>query len=449
MLKKLYEQRAAKEARFEELTKKAEATELTPDEKKEMKGLTDELKVLDEAIESEEAIEGRKKKIAGRNALRKPESERDEDEDDAADKEFRKMAGRYRFGRAFKQIQKKKNLDGVESEIYQMAVAEAKESSEDIQGNIAIPSRMIKIGRQERVLTVATEGTDAVFTDYGGMIPILNPKPALTDMGITVLQGLRGNVQWVRHTGDVAFSWETETADVDETTPTLDNISLAPKRVGGFVDISLQMLKQSVFVVEPWLKGIIENRYQLTIDYAGLVGTGLNNQPTGLFNASGVGVFSTGSGAANNMTYNGLLQMMRDVKAAKARQGKAGWMTNANGEFALAQTPKQTSGVEGNFILNPEAGSLIGRKFVSTEVIPSDFTEGGQTDLVGIAYSTNWPGLTLGTWGGMDLLFDPYTQAIGGKVRTVVNAFMNMVIEQPAEFIICKDWDATDLPAAT
>jgi len=49
----------------------------------------------------------------------------------------------------------------------------------------------------------------------------------------------------------------------------------------------------------------------------------------------------------------------------------------------------------------------------------------------------------------MDLLVDPYTQRLGGKVRFVVNAFMDVDVEQPLEFAICKDWDASDLPALT
>lgn len=447
-LKELLEERVAKEARFEALgVKSATDKGLNEAEETEFDTIETELKALDEVIEKLEKREAKLKDIAAKKAASARGAVQD---DEAETKELGVIAKKYRFARAFQMVQKTKNLhgiDGAEAEMYQEAEKEMKENGESLQGNIAIPSRLIKIGK--RALTVATEGADVVFTEYGGLIPILNPTPAVVDMGITVLQGLRGNVQWPRHTGDVAFSWETESSDVDETTPTFDNISISPKRVGGFTDVTMQMLKQSVFVLEPWLRGIIKNRYDLTVDYAVLNGSGSGNEPTGIFNAGGVGVFSTGSGAANNMTYNGLLQMMRDTKVAKSRNGNAGWLTNANGEFALAQTPKQASGVEGNFILNPESNKLIGRKFVSSEVVKSDFSEGGQSDLCGIVYSPNWNGAIFGTWGGLDILFDPFTQAVGGKVRFVMNAFMDTDIEQPAEFMICKDWDATDLPAAT
>ena len=111
---------------------------------------------------------------------------------------------------------------------------------------------------------------------------------------------------------------------------------------------------------EQHLRNIITRRYELTVDHAVLAGTGASNQPTGILNYSGVNVLSLGSGSANNMTYAALVSMIRDAKAANARSGNAGFITNAYGEFALSQTPKQTSGVEGNFAYD-FSGRLVGR----------------------------------------------------------------------------------------
>jgi HK97 family phage major capsid protein len=255
---------------------------------------------------------------------------------------------------------------------------------------------------------------------------------------VSILSGLRGDVQWPRNSGDVAFSWETETSNVDETTPTFDNISISPKRVGGYTDVTTQMLKQSVFVVEPFLRAQLSNRYALTIDHAVFNGLGASNEPTGLFLYNGVNVLSLGS-SGGDMTYAALLSMMRDAKAANARMGSEAFVTNPYVLHALATTPKQSSGVEGSFIYNG-TGPLVGVPVSSTTTIPSDFEEGDSgTTLSGMIYSSNWGGAILGTWGGLDILFDPYTQALGGKVRFVCNAFMDFEVEQAAEFSICKD----------
>jgi HK97 family phage major capsid protein len=450
-LKKLKEDRVEKEDQLEALVKEAETKALTADQKKLFNDLEAEIKQIDEDIAFEEKMEARKKEAAKTKLNTQSQNAVGAPQDDASEvKEMNKISKKYSFARAFKKAVDRKNLDGVEKELYEEAEKEISESGEGegLKGNIAIPNKFIQIGRR-KLLDVATEGTDTVFSEYAGLIPILNPIPKVTTMGITVLQGLRGNPKWVRHNGDVAFAWETETSDANETTPTFDSIDMSPKRVAGYVDVSIQMLKQNVFVLEPWLRNTIQNRYALTVDDAVIDGAGSGNEPTGIFNYSGVNVLSLGSGSANNMTYGALLQMIRDVKVAKSRQGSSGWLTNAYGEFALSNTPKQASGVEGNFILNPDAGKLIGRKFVTSENVRSDYSEGGQTDLCGIIYSDNWGSAILGTWGGLDILFDPYTQALGAKVRFVCNAFMDVEIEHAAEFSICKDWDATDLPATT
>jgi HK97 family phage major capsid protein len=453
-LKAKKEDRVSKEDAFLVLKNKAEKETLSADETAKIKSLLSEIEALDAEIELEEKAEEKAKKIAARQSSAKPNpnlSTRGAEQDNAAeDKELESIAKRFHLSKAFNRAVEAKQLEGVEEEVRQIAVAEAKESGIKLEGTISIPHKFIKIGNRS-ALTVGTEGTDVVFTEYGGkVIPYLNPVPVADALGVTFLQGLRGNVQWPRVTADTALAFETETSDVDETTPTFDNVSITPKRFGGYVDVTLQMLQQAVFVVEPWLRNNLSNRYAITVDQQIFNGSGSGNQTTGLFNISGVNTLSLGSGTTNDMTYRALLSMKRDCKASNTRIGSKGWVTNAYGEYALYNTPKQASGIEGNFILNADRpGTLVSDPFFTSEIIPSNFSEGSQTDLVGIAYSSYWQGLIAGFWGGMDLLVDPYTQRLGGKVRFVVNAFMDVDVEQPLEFAICKDWDASDLPALT
>lgn len=449
-LKSKLEDRAEKEKAFEALVAKAEKSVLSEDENANLVKLESEITALDGEIKTFEAIENRKKAIAAKKFATEASAVGATQDNASEDREIEKIAKQFKVGRAFKMVNEKKSIDGAELEVFQMAKAEAKESGIELTGNIAIPQKFIQLGKR-KALTVGTEGADVVYTEYGGkVIPYLNPQPVAERLGVTFLQGLNGNVQWPRESGDLAFSFETETSDVDETTPTFNNISIDPKRFGGYVDVTMQMLQQSVFMVEPWLRSKLETRYGITVDQQIFNGSGAGNETTGLFNYNGVNVLSLGSGSANNMTYSALLSMKRDAMAANARLGRAGWVTNAYGEYALYNTPLQASGVEGNFIMNPNSnGNLFADPFYRSNIIPSNFSEGSQSDLCGIAYSSNWAGLIAGFWGGLDILFDPYTQRLGGKVRFVVNAFMDVEIEQPLEFSICKDWDATDLPALT
>lgn len=456
-LKEKTELLTEKEDRYIALTKKAEKEKLSDAETAEMSTLGTEIDALEKEVADLKAAEERTKKIVARQATKPSRvipGPTNSDEDDSEFKELKSIAKQFSISRAMVKTKSGKALDGAEEEVRQIAEKEAQEQGFQLDGQISIPSSFIKIGKRKHVslLDVATEGADVVFTEYGGrVIPYLNPQPVADSLGVTFMQGLNGNVQWPRESGDLSFGFETETSDVNETTPTFDNVSISPKRFGGYVDVSLQIQKQAPFVIDTWIRNKLNLRYEITMDTQIFNGSGSGNQTTGLFNISGVNTLSLGSGSANNMTYPGLLSMKRDCRVANARSGRAGWVTNAYGEFALYQTPLQSSGVEGHFVLNAQtpAGTLLMEPFKVSNIIPADFSEGGQTDLVGIAYSSNWGGLICGLWGGIDLTYDPITQKLGGKDRFIVNAFMDVDVEQALEFSICKDWDASDLPALT
>lgn len=452
-LKLKKEERAEKQSRYEVLVDLAHKSELTKEQKAEEEVLFSELEGLDKEILQLERLE--------KSRASKAKAKLDEEagavgpvQDGASEhKELLKISKVFSMGKACKQVYARKNFDGAEDEVFKIAKAEAKAADVELIGNMHIPHSFIKLGSRNprtAALTVGTEGTDVVFTEYGGkIIPYLNPEPVADKLGVTFLQGLNGNVQWPRTTNRLVLGFETETSDVDETTPTFDNISITPKRFGGYVDFTLQMQRQSVFNVDTYVRGELTKAYQYLIDDQLFNGSGASNQTTGIFAFSGVNVLSTGSGSANDMTRSALLSLIRDAEVANARMGRSAFVTNAYGKYALAVTPAQASGVEGNFIFNPKDGTLLGEPFYKSNVIPSDFSEGSQSDLVGIIYSSNWAGWIIGFWGGLDLTYDPYTQKLGGKDRIVVNGFMDQDCEQPAEFSICKDWDATDLPAIT
>lgn len=444
-LKSKTEDRAERLQKYEALVAAAEKGELSAEQKAEEETLSLEIAALDKEIEQLKRMEEKKKEIARMKEQRTFAPEQD---NASETKEINKISKKYSVAKAIQTVNDRKQIEGVELEMLQEAKTEAKEAGVTFSGNIGIPAKFISIQKKTSLLDVATEGTDAVFTEFGGLIPILRPDPILGQLGATFIRGLQGNVKWPRQNGDVAYAFETENSDVDETTPTLNNISVSPKRFGGYVDVSDQFMIQAPWVVESWIRAQLEMRYALTVDTQGIAGDGSSNSCTGIINYSGVNEISLGS-PGGDMTYGVLLDMIRQTKVANARMGSSGWLTNATGEFALARTPLQSSGVEGNFIYKPDIGTLIGRRFLTSELVPDDLVEGAQSDLSAIIYSPRWESLLICTWGGLDILFDPYTQALGGKKRFVVNAYMDVEIEQPLEFSIVADWDASDVPALT
>ena len=271
-LKAKREERIALEDAYAVLANKAKEKALSADEVKNLDGLDKQITSLDSEIEVLERAEKRAAEIVKRQTIATAVGAPQDNVSEV--KELNKIAKNYSFAKQIQGLASKKDRfshEGVEAEMYQEAVREAKESGVSISGNIAIPSKFIQFGKQKAALNVGTEGTDVVATDLMGLIPVLNPNPVVSQLGITVMTGLRGNVQWPRHSTDVAFSWETETSNVDESVPAYDNISISPKRTGMYVDVTSQMMLQSSFVLEQHLRNIITRRYELTIAFCIIV----------------------------------------------------------------------------------------------------------------------------------------------------------------------------------
>lgn len=437
-LKLKREARADKENAFEALVNAAKGRQLTEAEEKQLGDIEAELEVLDREIKSLEAIEARAAKIAAR-AVGAPQDNASEN------KEFK----RFSYVKAFADIKKggrNGSVEGFEKEVFEEATREAKEAGVEPQGNILIPSRMVTYGREQRLLDVATEGADLVRTEYKPMIPSLNIRPVVDRLGITKYTGLKGNIKIPRSTNEATFAWETENSAADEFTLTFDAIDLSPKRLAGYTDVSGQMLVQSNEITENYLRGKIETGIALAIDQAFISGPTGGNNPVGILNYAGVNVVSLGT-SGGDITYGALVALIAAVEADNGRDGNSGFLFNTDGFAALARTPYQTGGVEGNFILKPGMANFWGHPYVISNVVPNNLTE-TTTGLSGLIYSSNWKSAILATWGGVGILFDPYTQALVNKLRIVVNTYADVDFEHPEEFAVIKDWNTT-LPATT
>lgn len=443
-LKLLLEQRADKENAFEALVNLAKGRELTEAETKQLSDLESEIEALDNQIGPLEKIEARSKRLAAAKAAAGVGAPQD---NASESKEF----SRFSYRKAFADISNRnlKAVQGLEKEVYDEARKEMIEAGipeGEINSNILIPARMVSYGKESRLLDVATEGDDLVRTEYRPMIPSLRIEPVVDRLGVTKYTGLKGNIKIPRSTNEATFAWETENSSADEFTLTFDAIDLSPKRLAGYTDISGQMLVQSNDITEQYLRSKIEYGIAAALDTALLAGATGGNNPVGILNYSGVNVISLGT-SGGDMTYGALVAMIAAVMADNGRDGKDGFVMNSNGFASLALTPYQSGGTEGNFIIKPGVNIIFGRPFIVTNRIPSDLTE-TTTGLSGLIYSSNWSSAILATWGGVGILFDPYTQALVNKIRIAVNTYADVDIEHPEEFAVVKDW-VTTLPALT
>lgn len=292
-----------------------------------------------------------------------------------------------------------------------------------------------------RGLTVGTpaQSGNLVATDLlsDSFIDQLLNRLALTQLGITSLPGLVGNVAIPRKNGSAQTYWLAEN---DETTPSAQSVGqvpLSPKTIGALTDYSRMLMLQSSISVEQFVRTDLARILALGIDLAGIAGTGTGNQPLGAANQSGIGLVVGGpNGAAP--TWEHIVDLETEVAVDNADIGSLAYLTNARVRGKLKKT-KVDDG-SGMFVwdrLNP-GQPLNGYGAAVSNQVPSNGTKGTGTDLSTILFG-NWADLVMGMWGGLDLLVDPYTGGNAGKVRVIAFQSVDFAVRHAESFAAMKD----------
>ena len=280
-----------------------------------------------------------------------------------------------------------------------------------------------------------TAGGYLVATELlsGQMVELLRSRALTIKAGATVLGGLIGDVDIPRQTAAGQAYWVAENGTPTASQQSVDKISLSPKTVGAYTEISRKMLLQSSVDVEAFVRRDLANVIALAVDYAALHGTGQNSQPRGVANTSGVNIVSGGTNGAAP-TWEHIVQLETEVAVDNADIGALAYMTNAKVAGKLKSTPK--IGGYPAYVL--EGDRLNGRPLYVTNQVRSDLTKGTGTGLSAIFFG-NWSDLLIGTWGALDILVDPYSLGTSGGVRVVVFSDVDIAVRHPESFAAMLD----------
>ena len=329
---------------------------------------------------------------------------------------------------------KGQSIEGVEAEMHQEAVREARAAGQDVQG-VGLPAFMMGLD-QKRDLTVGTttEGGHTVATDLGDMIPILQPKIQTQALGATMLTGLRGNLDLPRNNADASATWEGENDANAETSPTFDKLSLSPNRLGATVDISKQLLGQSSISVENFVKGRLNFALAKAVDTAAINGSGSSNQPLGILGTSGIGAVAGGTNGLAP-TFGHIVDLETAINTANADFGKLAYLSTPGIKGKLKQTEKASS--TGQFIWN--GNELNGYSAATSTLVPSTLTKGSSSGVCHAIIFGNWEELIIANWAGVDLVVDPYTKKTTNFLEVTVNSWWDIAVRHAASFAAMQD----------
>ena len=271
-------------------------------------------------------------------------------------------------------------------------------------------------------------------------IEALWPRLYFAKFGVIPMTGLFGNIAFPRTTA-ITAAWKTEVASVTGTNPTLDQVSLSPKRLPNLIEASKTLLSNSQ-VSDGWLLEQIMKSIVSQLEYASIQGSGVAPIPTGIINTSGIGDYAIGA-QGGAPTYAAILDLLSDIGQANANYENIGILTNPIMMAKLMGTQTFPSSSNGQAVtqFGPNGiadATTAGFKSAFTTNVPSTLTKGTNTDCSAII-AGDFSELIVGQWGGLEMYVDPITKMEQSITRVYVESFWDIALKHPGSFAAILD----------
>jgi HK97 family phage major capsid protein/HK97 family phage prohead protease len=298
----------------------------------------------------------------------------------------------------------------------------AKRAGVDPQG-LYMPHDVLRSWNQRDLNTSDDSAMVAEAYRGGDFIDVLRNASSVMQAGATMLTGLSGDVKIPKKTAASTGAWiATEGGASTESEPTFGQVTMSPKTVGAFTDITRLMMMQSSLDIENLVRNDLSTGIALAIDNGALQGSGSSGQPTGVANTSGINAPT--AFAAANPTFAEVVAMETAVAEDNALMGNLAYILPASMMGALKTTAKDAG--SGQFVA--DGGQINGyNAIVSNQVTAGDL------------YFGNFADLLIGMYGGLDITVDPYTASTSGTVRIVALQTVDVAVRHAVSFAYNND----------
>ncbi|MDR9412420.1 MAG: phage major capsid protein, partial [Haloferacaceae archaeon] len=323
-------------------------------------------------------------------------------------------------------------LDGFEAEVSQEL---ARHHGKEARG-FYVPNSIFK---RDILTTAPANGSNLVPEDHlaGEFIDALRANLVISGLGARMMQGLKGDVAIPALNSKTTVGFVSENAGPgSEGAPDFRQVTMSPKELRQYVDISRKLMMQSDPSVEQIIRDDLTRQFAAKIDEVAIEGAGAG-EPTGILETNGIGSVALGANGGP-ITYASLVELEKEVAIDNALAGNLSYLTNPKVVGAMRQTPRQNSGVEGNFILN-DNNTVLGYDVASSTLVPSDLTKGTTDGEASAVIFGNFSDLMIGMFGGLDVLVDPYSGSDKGATRIAMYQDVDVAVRHAESFAAIKD----------
>lgn len=317
----------------------------------------------------------------------------------AETKEEKEIIREFSFGKAVRAAYGEK-LDGVELEMAQEGQREMNAIGRSANG-VVIPSMILNRA------VITENGTSGI--EVGNFVDAVYANTILDDLGVTRVSSTSD--QRIPVLGAVTTQWEGETDAAADGGSAMTKKDLAPRRVASYVDYSKQAAMQHNESLESALRNSIAQSLGAKLEYAVFTDDSAN----GAYDYLGNGKTPVTNANITNL----MMALVEEVQSNNHNRGNLGFAIS-NDLFNEVYTAAQVSGV--NPLIIDEAIMGVKAKF-SNQI--ADITNPA-------VYYGDFSKVMIAQFGGIEILVDPYSQAISGTNRLILNSYFDMKLVQDA-----------------
>jgi len=300
--------------------------------------------------------------------------------------------------------------------------------------------------------TAATggSGSEVVFDDFvptahrGDMfIEALRARQVLSGLGATYMTGLTGRIKMPKVATGANAAFVEELADVADGAGTDGGVTLQPRTMGAFVDLSRLLMMESVPAIEQVIQNDLLASAADRTEFYAIQGSGSSGQPTGILNTSGVNDLdiSTGTDVAA-LTWADITALVKLVEEDNGivNGNAAGFLSHPSVKAKMSQTVKVAS-TDSVMLLNDPWNNIYGYPAAFSSNVPTTLDPGdGGNDASALIFG-DFSQLIIAQFGAPSILVDPYTGSRAGTVRMVLHAELDVGVRNAVSFGITNEVD--------
>lgn len=339
---------------------------------------------------------------------------------------------RFSISKFLRQAMPGETMDGIEAEMAAEGKREFMEGIKGVAEGVFLPSALL---RSYDYTNASEANYGQAFIEQTGLTYIGKLRNATIGrrLGVRYLDGLQGQIAFV--TGGADAAWVAEEAAASKQKPAYAKKVMSPKRLQVLQGVTYDLMHQSSKALDDLIMEDMVKAHAVALDAAIFAGSGSSGQPTGVLSASDVNSITIDASNGGPLTHDLLVQMETEVGIDNGLlDDTLAYVSNAKVQGKLKTIP-QIAGYP-YYLMND--GKVNGYPFYMSNAIPSNL---GTGTAFSAAIFGNWSEVLVGSWGGLQLIVDPYTAKANGVLEISAAAYHDVLVRTPQAF--CKIVDIT------